>query len=344
MKVSDLKKIIEVPVSNVSKNGINKYCEFINIKKTDDNFVIQSYNGTSAVETFVSKDFDLFTGCVLALDLSKFLNTLNNDDNVTFEEINNIIVIKYGKKGKFNLKTIPDREFPTVSIKGLCTINTDLSLIKINDELVGTLSTALNYCSKSMSYLYGVFIVNGNIYSTDRSVLYKSINNLGDINTFLPIELVKFIIKFKDYINDISLFERGFLVKGKSLNYWHPNIECTVLNFNKILDKVSFKDPFIDMNDNIIKAINRVTEFSEFVKFIISDKSLTIGCDNMSEVIDTEYNVSDDIVFRISSSYLKNVIKVCNSVKLYQESSGDIKFIKCDDLNGKFEIIVATIV
>lgn len=342
MKVSDLKKIIEVPVTNVSKNGINKCYEFINIKKVDDSFVIQAYNGISAVETFVSKDFDLFTGCVLASDLSKFLNTLSDDDNIVFEEVNNVIVIKYGKKGKFNLKTIPDREFPSMDIMGLCTDKK--SKIIITDELVNTLSTALNYCSKSMSYLYGEFIVNGNIYSTDRSVLYKNLNNLGDINTFLPIDLVKFIIKFRNYIDSISIFERGFLVKGKSLNYWHPTVECTILNFNKILDKVSLKDPFIDMNEDIIKAISRVSEFSEFVKFNISDKSITISCDNMSEVIDTEYNVPDDIIFKISSSYLKNVIKVCNSAKLYQESSGSIKFIKCDDLDGKFEIIVATIV
>ena len=347
MKVSDLKRIIEVPVFNAVKNNISKYTEFINIKDDGDRFIVQSYNGISAIETSLSKDYDLFTGCVLASDLYKFLNTLKDDDDVRFETLEDRIVIRYGKKGKFIAKSIPAREFPVIDIMGLC-VKGDKS-ITLTDEFVNTLVTASTYCNRAVGHLNGIFINKGSIYSTDRSVLYKNFLNLdNEIVTYMPIELVKFIIKFKNYIDLIRFFDKGFFVAGKSLHYWYPVNEYTMPNFSdvlNVLNKSIFTPIFIDVTDELKSIFNRISEFSEFVKFSITGKIIEVSCDNISETIDTNWDVSDEVIFKVGSTYLKNVAKTsCNSIKLYKESAGSVKFIKCDDLNNIFEILIATIV
>jgi len=347
MKVSDLKKLIEVPAFNaVKSNNLIIYYEFLNfVAISEDNYKIQSYNGTSIAEVSdISGTYKSFIGCILSSDLTKFLGTLSDDDEILFEQdTNNNIIIRYGKKNKFILKSIKNSEFPAIDLDNLC--NSEFKTIQITDKLMSNLTTAIKYCSKTFPHLNGIFFNRGAMYSTDRSAIYKSINIVDDtINCFIPIECIKFMIKFKDYFTEIKIYEKGFLLSGGALKYWHPSSDVTMPNFSNIFNDKELIPIFISIDSEVQSIFDRVDKFSEYILFDITKDNLQLSCDNISEFINIENSSEDAINFKLNSRYIKDASQICNSIKLYKNKEEDIKLIKCDNTNDSFEIIIAVIV
>lgn len=347
MKVSDLKKLIEVPAFNaVKSNGVATYSEFLNfVSITDDNYKIQSYNGTSVVETSdISDTYKSFIGCILSSDLTKFLNTLSDDDDILFEQDNNNnIIIKYGKKNKFILRSINTSQFPNIDLKGLCV--GEYKEIQITNKLIDNITTAIKYCNKNVGHLNGIFFDKGAMYSTDRSAIYKNINVVDDtISSFMPADLIKFMLKFKDYFTKIEIYERGFLLSGGALKYWYPSSDVTTPNFSNIFNDKELMPVFINIDSDVQHIFDRIDKFSEYVMFDITDGNLQLSCNNIKEFINIESNYKDDINFKINSKYIKDASQICNSIKLYKNIEEDVKLIKCDNTNDSFEIIIAVIV
>ena len=150
MESGELKKILEI--SSILGKGFSPITEYTyfsgkNVKVTN-------------MESFLEIELEQespFSGCVLSAQLSKFLDSLKKDTDLTFTTTENVLTISYGKKNKFAVPMEPLADFPdSPSIKYL---SDDLKCsVAITEDFTKELEMAIQFASKSDVKFNGVYL------------------------------------------------------------------------------------------------------------------------------------------------------------------------------------------
>ncbi len=349
MKASDLKKILEVPLS-VGK-AFTPITEYIYFKDS----IIKSTNMESYLEMSLNESLP-FQGCVLAEPLKKFLDSVNKDTELTFEVNKSILTILYGKKNKFSVPMEDLDNFPE-SPKLKYSDESFITSIILTQDFIENIERSVLFSSDNDSAFNGVFLNNNKIYSSNREIIYVGNPNENyDIETFIPKNLLKFLLKFKElYMNGgvLKFYKEGFQLKTESSTLYFPTfVDIKIPNFDNVVSEfISYFE--IPVTEELKSSIDRFKKLGEVV-VNITNIGNTIkfisGSDNIEETIEYPEKEIPNFLFKASVSYLKMILDMqVSSLDLFTKK--DTEQVKAfggstekDKPVSYFDIVAATMV
>lgn len=338
MKASDLKKILEVPFS-IGKS-FSPITEYIYVNKN----VIKSTDLESYLEVSLNEDMP-FQGCVLKEPLQKFLNSIDKNTELNFEVNNNVLMVLYGKKNKFSIPMEDLNNFPESPVVKY-TENSFVQSLYITQEVVEEFERAIKFASDTDSSFNGLFLNGDKVYSSNREIIYSGKLEIEDsYSTFIPKNLIKYILKFKDFFNTIEIFEQGFKVKGDLMTLFSPNLgEHKIPDFEEVLN--NYKTLSItktQITEELKNCVTRIKQFDEVVNIFIKEKTINIFTNNINEVIEFENYISKEYSFKFNTNYLKMILDMCDYCNIL--TKGDLTQPQAFGGNtDKYKIISAVIV
>lgn len=314
MKVKEFKKDLKLHLS-IAKKTFTPITEFI--------FINGDEIRSTDLETYIVSYPDIpipFTASVPAVDLKKFLDSLDGDIELEFEKMDNYINVKYGKKAVFKLP------FSTESFPELVeSFSEKVSLIVFNDNIFEHFKNALNFCSKDVSDKFnGIYITNKNIYSTNREIVYCGNYgfNINDSFVYIPYKIGKFILDNRIDELFITNDQLRAVVYGHKIHYMKKQ-DVQMPDFDKIFQDVSSEDSLIinEESPEIIEILNRCNNFEDVVNVNISNKILNISNNRISEEINIE-TITDKINFKCSVKYFIDLLSLCHNLNISRSVSG----------------------
>lgn len=343
MKASELKQILEIPFS--IEKSFQPITEYLYFNKNE----IKTTNMEAYLKVSLNEKLP-FDGCVLAEPLKKFLNSVNENADLTFQINNNILMILHGKKNKFAIPMETLDSFP-ITPESKYTEEFFLSECDITDELLINLERASIFMSNTDPAFNGIFLEGNKIYSSNREIIYvgKQSQDFGE-SKFIPKNLLKFIFKFKKQLVKEGVFKfykEGFLLQFDSYILYFPNInEVKLPNFDKVLFKYQ-KVLSLSSLSEFKESVNRIELFNQFFDFNIKNMLIVLSTDSIIENIDMDsiefdVNLDTGYTFKCNSTYMKNILMNSDSLILFStKEETNIKAFGMD--NGEFKIISAII-
>lgn len=336
MKVQELKTILEIPLS-IGKGfaPITEYLYFNN------NNIIKATNLESYLEVILNNKLP-FSGCVLKEPLQKFLNYIDKNIELKFEVNNNVLTILYGKKNKFNIPMESLSSFPeTPSTK--YTEDSLINSLIVTNDLIENFERAIKFVSDTDTAFNGLFIKGKTIYSSNREIIYSGeLEAEVNYSAFIPKDLVKYIIKFKDTFEKIEIYKQGFRVLGDKVVLYFPNFgEQVMPNFDDVLN--NYVDLLIIKNSDEVKdCVNRVKQFDEMVNVTIKGNIINFFTNNIDESVESKNSIDKEYSFKFSTTYFKMLSDVSDYFKLLTKP-GSIEPKAVGAGTDKYKIVSAVI-
>lgn len=336
MKVQDLKNVLEIPFS-VGKGfaPITEYLYF-------NNKEVKATNLESYLKVFLNENLP-FSGCILSDPLKKFLNTVNKDTVLDFEVNNNVLTIKYGKKNKFNipmesLNSFP--ESPSAKYRDSDLINS----LPITKELIENFERAIKFVSDTDTAFNGLYLNGNKIYSSNREIIYSGVFDTDkDYSVFIPKDLVKYIIKFRENFEKIEIYTQGFRVLGHNMVLYFPNFgEQVMPNFDDILNNYE-KLLIIKNTDELKDCVNRVKQFDAVTNISIKENTINFFTNNLNETIEFDNSIDKELVFKFNTTYLKMVLDMSDYIDILTNIKDSIQPKAIGGGTDKYRIVSATI-
>ncbi len=315
MKVEDLKNILVMPLQ-IGKS-FSPITEYIYFNKN----IIRATNLESYLELQLFEDLP-FNGCVLAEPVKKFLSSLAEDTELTFEVNQNVLIIYYGGKNKFSVPMESLESFPESPREAKYTESDFLYTSQLIPEFIENLERAFLFSSDTDTSFNGVFLKGKHIYSSNREIIYdgRSDQDFGE-SRFIPKNLIKFLLKFKDSFveGNINFYKTGFSLvnKEQSIFLFFPNYNSNICpDFEKVLGQ--YKNEFLLTSDGLSSAVNRVKIFDSVVSIDFKENYFTLYTNAIKEYI--PYSFPEDKTFssvKCNTQYLKMILDMCDHLIFY---------------------------
>ena len=337
MKAQALKTILEIPFS-IGKS-FSPITEYIFINKN----IVRATNLESYLEVILNEDIP-FSGCVLKEPLQKFLNSIDKNTELTFEVNNNVLMILYGKKNKVSIPMEDLSAFPE-SPKIKYVEDSLVNSLLLTNELMENFERAIKFVSDIDSSFSGLFLKGKTIYSSNREIIYSGKFNVDkDYSVFIPKDLIKYVIKFKETFDKMEIHKQGFKVFGGNMTLYFPNFgEGTIPNFENIMN--TYEDLIIIKNTEELKnCVNRIKQFDEVINITIKGNNINLFTNSINETVEFDNIIDKEYSFKFNPLYLKMILDSGEYVSILTKNQEPIQPNAIGSSTNEYKIVSAVII